>query len=73
MRPSTEAAAELSLQQRIDLALDATLEKLLADHRRTGTPLTILHDGQVVRIPVEEFDSWAREFSHSRNGTPVRS
>jgi hypothetical protein len=59
-----------SPQERVDLGLKATLEKVLAEDRRSGTPLTVVRDGKVVQVLVEEFEAHIRNSTHAKNGTP---
>jgi hypothetical protein len=45
---------ELPLQQRAAMALEAAVERVIAEHAREGLPLYIWHDGNVVAVPAEE-------------------
>lgn len=66
IRPK-EDILRLPLQERLDLAAQATWEKVLEEHRRAGIPLAILRDGKVVEVPAEELLRNGEESTHGDN------
>jgi len=52
---------DLPLQERLDLAMQATWARVIDDHRRSGLPLVVMRNGRVVHLkpsprPVEEWE-----------------
>ena len=45
---------ELPLEVRAEMALKAAVEKVIIEHARTGLPLYIWRDGQVVEMSLDE-------------------
>ena len=45
---------DLPLFVRAELAIKRVVTKAIEDHRRTGDPVVVWRDGQVVLVPAEE-------------------
>jgi hypothetical protein len=45
---------ELSMAERAEMALKATVEKVIEAHIRDGRPISIWHDGKVVEVSAQE-------------------
>jgi hypothetical protein len=45
---------ELPLHVRHEMALKATVEKVIVEHARQGLPIYICRDGRIVEVPPDE-------------------
>jgi hypothetical protein len=61
---------DLPLQERIELAMNATFEDVVEEHRRAGLPIAILGDGKVVEVSPDELMALRNAKKHAANGTP---
>ena len=45
----------LSTQDKAELAMKAAVRKVVAEHKKTGRPLSIWKNGRAVRVPISNF------------------
>jgi len=45
----------LSMQDKAGLAMKAAVRKVVAEHKKTGRPLSIWKNGRAVHVPISNF------------------
>ena len=46
---------KLTMQDKAELAMKAAVKKVVADHKKTGRPLSIWKNGRAVHVPISNF------------------
>jgi len=54
-RGKTNMKKRLSIQDKAELAMKAAVKKVIAEHKKTGRPLSIWKNGRAVHVPINNF------------------